>query len=479
MPKTPEGGIPPGAEFEAPIEEKKLKPIEVSAEQVNVLGVEIPRNKERGPRVPNADNFKKFSEDKFSLDLLQRIAKSEALDQPLLLEGEAAVGKSYTIEYLAHLANREVYRMSLNGQTDTTDLIGKWVPRTEGAATLIWNKIQHLDLKPESLAILRKKKTIEVAPGEVETLGPKATKVKISEEEEITLKQNFAFLTKEEMGQIARLEGVEVPEGEWVWQDGDIPKQMANGAWSVLDEVNTCEPQILVRLNALLERGGRLVLHEDGSRIVPRHENFRLFATVNPPGGRYKGRVPLSAEWISRWNYQNIGDLPKEVRALRLMTAEGVVPPEIKPEELKFLTPERVPEERTLADYYGQKWVKDLFTKYAEFAVKAREMVEKSEIAKEQHQIFDFDQRDDGRFREYLRRFREAGKMTEVIKDALEYCFYNKIKDPKDRKKLKDVAERLIQVQEPKEILPKGEEEMRKKLQTAKAELAGMGIKFE
>ncbi len=246
----------------------------------------------------------------------------------------------------------------------------------------------------------------------------------------------------------------------------------------MLDEVNTCEPQILVRLNALLERGGQLVLHEDGSRIVPRHKDFRLFATVNPPGGRYKGRVPLSAEWVSRWNYQNIGDLPKEIRALRLMTAEGVIPPEIKPEELKFIAPEKLPEERTLADYYGPEWVRDLFTKYAEFAVKARKMMQKGEIAKDQHQIFDYDQRDDVRFREYLRCFREPGKMKKVIGEALEYCFYNNLKNPLDRKKLKDVAEKLIVVQEPKEILPKGEKEVKKKLRQIKAELVGMGIKL-
>ncbi len=111
-----------GVEFEAPIEEKPKKPIEVTSESVNILGVEISRNPEGGPRVPPPEKFENFSVDKFSLDLLQKIAKAEALDQPLLLKGEAAIGKSYTIEYLAHLCNREVYRMSLNGQTDVTDL---------------------------------------------------------------------------------------------------------------------------------------------------------------------------------------------------------------------------------------------------------------------------------------------------------------------------------------------------------------------
>ena len=466
MPRqTPEGGAL-GAEFEAPIEEKSQKPVEITSERVRVLGVEIPRNRERGPRVPAAEKFKDFSADKLSLDLLQRIAKAEALDQSLLLEGEAAVGKSYTIEYLAHLCNREVYRMSLNGQTDATDLIGKWVPRTG----TLRKKMEDLLKNPEKCKSAEARRLIEertrVKPASKEEIAPEKEKPMIG-------------LTKEEMETIALQEDIDVPEGEWTWQDGDIPKQMQNGAWSVLDEVNTCEPQILVRLNALLERGGQLVLHEDGSKVVPRHENFRLFATVNPPGGRYKGRVPLSAEWISRWNYQNIGDLPKEVRALRLMSAEGVVPPEIKPEDLPFILPEEISKEKTLTDYYGQEWVKDLFTKYAEFAVKARAMVEKGEIAKDQKQIFDFDQRDDGRFREYLRCFREPGKIKKVIQEALGYCFYNKLKNPDDRKKLKDVAERLIKVQEPKEILLKGGGKEKEQLTRAKAELAALGLTGE
>ncbi len=48
-----------------------------------------------------------------------------------------------------------------------------------------------------------------------------------------------------------------------------------------------------------------------------------------------------------------------------------------------------------MVDHYGPEWVRNLFTKYAEFAVNAREMIEKCEIANDQHQIFVFDQRDD------------------------------------------------------------------------------------
>jgi hypothetical protein len=256
---------------------------------------------------------------------------------------------------------------------------------------------------------------------------------------------------------------------------------MKNGAWSVLDEVNTCEPQILVRLNALLEKGGQLVLSEDGSKVVSRHKDFRLFATVNPPGGRYKGRIPLSAEWISRWNYQNVGDLPKEVRALRLMVADGVPAPEIKSDRINTVKNEEILAEKTLADYYGTEWVRDLYTKYAEFADKVREMLRKGEIAKDQTQTFDFDQRDDWRFREYIRKFHETGGMKKTIQDAIVYCFANKCKSPADRKKIMDLV-KLINVAEPKfqgaiieEEAPDNTEAIQK-LEGIKKDLAGMDL---
>ena len=169
--------------------------------------------------MPLAERFDTFSEDEFSLNLLQIIAKSVALDHPLLLEGEAAVGKSYTIEYLAHLCNKEVYRMSLNGQTDTTDLIGKWIPRTE----TIRKKMESLLKNPELCKNVKARQLVEAK-----------TQVKQSEKQEIAPEQSEPIVgfTKEALEMIASLEGIDIPEGDWVWQDGDIPKQMKK--WSLV-----------------------------------------------------------------------------------------------------------------------------------------------------------------------------------------------------------------------------------------------------
>jgi len=457
-------------QFEAPIEKKgKIKPIEVLKDKVIVMGVELRRNPEPGPRTPKAEKFKDFVEDEFSLDLLQKIAKAIYLEQPLLLEGEAAIGKSYSIEYLAYLTNNEIYRMSLNGQTDTTDLIGKWVPRSEDWRKKIEELIKHPERckNPEARKMLE---SVKIQPSkEKEEIAPE----KFEEQPKIGL-------TKEEMQRIAELEGIPVSEADWVWQDGELPRQIENGAWTVLDEVNTCEPQILVRLNALLEKGGQLVLHENADKIPkPKDPNKKpmLFATCNPPGGRYRGRVPLSAEWISRWNYQNIGELPKETAMFREKKKHGVKVelPEEKIKE-KFVAPEPIEEGLKLADVFDEGWVSDFCEKYITAFYKIREMLNKGEIGQTQEQKFDYDQRDWDRFGEYIRKFREPGNMKKVIEDAVEYCILGKIKDPTEREKVRSVVLGLIKVSEPKEQIPKEKRAQERYLNNLKADILDLGI---
>lgn len=473
--QLPEKGKGEEEKFEAPLEEKEEEqPIRIEKDKVIVLGVEIPRNPEPGERTPKPDKFREFVEDEFSLDILQRAAKGIALNQPTMLEGEQAVGKSKAIEYLAYLANQEVYRMSLNGQTDTTDLIGKWVPKTEDRR----RKIEMLYKNPERCKSPEARRLIKSA----KIRSVEETKEKEIAPERYEGKPKIA-LTKEDSMEIAELEGIPVTEADWVWQDGELPRQIENGAWTVLDEVNTCEPQILVRLNALLEKGGQLILHEDADRIPqPKDPNKRpmLFATCNPPGGRFRGRVPLSAEYISRWNYQQIGELPKEGAIFREKIINGTEP-EMKPETLErirkmFVEPEPLEEELTLADVFGKEWTNDFTEKYVTAFYQLKEMVEKEEIAGDQEQVFDFDQRDLERFRAYIRRFREKGKMKKVIEDAIEYCWLGKLKDAKDRKKARDIVLKLIKVSEPKEQLPQTEKEQEKMIRNLKADIIGMNI---
>ncbi len=209
------------------------RPLERKVDAVNILGVELPRRTEQSEyldaRVPSADRFIHFTEDAFSLELLQKVAKGVALETPTMLEGGAATGKSYTVEYLAHLLNRPVYRMSLNGQTDTTDLIGKWVPRSESAEKRIRNLIKNPDecASSETRRLISSKQILP--DDETGEIAPEQARPAVG-------------FSKEELQNIAEWEGMEIKDADWVWQDGDLPRQIREGAWSILDEVNTCEP---------------------------------------------------------------------------------------------------------------------------------------------------------------------------------------------------------------------------------------------
>ena len=91
----------------------------------------------------------------------------------------------------------------------------------------------------------------------------------------------------------------------WEFAEGYIPRALREGWWVILDEVNLAEPQVLERLNPVLELPPTLVLTEyDGRRFgaggdIPVSKGFRLFGTMNP--SEYAGRATLSPAFRDRW----------------------------------------------------------------------------------------------------------------------------------------------------------------------------------
>ena len=102
----------------------------------------------------------------------------------------------------------------------------------------------------------------------------------------------------------------------WEFSEGYIPKALRKGVWVILDEMNLAEPQLLERLNSVLESGHELVLTEGSGTIfakggdVEPHEDFRLFGTMNP--AEYAGRSTLSPAYRDRWQMWRFVDLPDE-----------------------------------------------------------------------------------------------------------------------------------------------------------------------
>ena len=84
------------------------------------------------------------------------------------------------------------------------------------------------------------------------------------------------------------------------WVDGVLLDAMRNGYWLLLDELNAGLPEVLFVLQSVLDDDRFLVVAEHEGEIVRPHENFRIFATMNP-SLEYAGTRDLNKALLSRF----------------------------------------------------------------------------------------------------------------------------------------------------------------------------------
>lgn len=268
--------------------------VEVTSETVRVGGVVLPRHPgARHQLAPHPASFGHFCLDRLTGQTLEHLATSVLLREPCLLEGETSTSKTSSILYLAALLNQPIVRINLNGQTDTGELIGRFVP-------------QHLilELPVESQELLAAAHLLEA---ETRMILEKA-------------RAENRPLTRVEIQQVMANE--EMVSHPWRWEDGLVPQAMKNGWWVLLDELNLAEPQILERLNSVLETEPSLVLTEYDNSVIgptgtPVHVNFRIFATMNP--AEYAGRSVLSPAYRDRWRGYRFVPRPGEDEFLDML----------------------------------------------------------------------------------------------------------------------------------------------------------------
>lgn len=82
--------------------------------------------------IPAASRFAGLCFDQPFTETLQAVITGTRHAMPVALEGETAASKTTAILYLAHHLRQPVIRLNLNGQTDSGELVGRFIPVNGG-----------------------------------------------------------------------------------------------------------------------------------------------------------------------------------------------------------------------------------------------------------------------------------------------------------------------------------------------------------
>ena len=305
---------------------ENILPIETSENgKVRFLDIEVDMQENGGRLVPPENKFDMYTLDERTLRTVFAVASAYSRRSPLFLEGDTAVSKTSAVEYFASQINAEVRRLNLSGQVSTGDLIGRFIPNDDMSRfkfdriTQGWNSSN----ESEREAVLSK----------LDQNSQDILNRAYQEQRE---------LSKTESSQIAVNQGLNISDSTWVWKHGALTEAMIKGQVVILDEITLADPQIVERINSVLERNPSLVLDENGGLIIGPggdfevHENFWLVGTGNPGG--MGGRTPLTPAFLRRWRDYELVTRPskEELKEMMIYMISGEQPKV----DISFLNPD-------------------------------------------------------------------------------------------------------------------------------------------
>lgn len=115
---------------------------------------------------------------------------------------------------------------------------------------------------------------------------------------------------------------MKVKEGDTVFVYGELVKAMINGDWVVFDEINTTRPEVLTRVNPVLDHRRFISVIENEGEVIKANKGFRVFATMNP---NYAGTEELNEALRGRFGVvQDVTYLSKEKETKLIVDRTGV-----------------------------------------------------------------------------------------------------------------------------------------------------------
>jgi MoxR-like ATPase len=217
--------------------------------------------------------------------ILYLLASAQKEEWPILLEGGTAIGKTYAVNIFCRLLDgpeRGMVDFYCNGQTDVSELMGKFVPS---------------DLKPEQLKAIDRL---------LESDAGAALRAAL-------MSECGGSLDGDALMQRAALKlGIDTSSKGFRWQDGSLIRAMRDGQRVHLQELGMAAVAIT---NALLKfRGtnGRLArsvqVSENAGETVHAAPGFQLILSTNPPGKEYLERHAVDPALLRACHYVRLPD---------------------------------------------------------------------------------------------------------------------------------------------------------------------------
>ena len=281
----------------------------------------------------NDQTQQNFALTKYSYKLLERVAVCVSQNESILLVGETGTGKTTSIQELANILNKKLIVQNLSLSTDVSDLLGGYRPvsmkqlflpmyeifirlfnitlsssnNTEYLTIVskfysssLWRKLLKAFLKAADQAIkkLNKKSNKINTTTIIDTTTTSTTTTSTTNTTTTTLtilEQWITFRNKIERYEV-NLTKIEYGFA-FQFIDGLLIDALRSGNWVLLDEINLASSETLQALSGILDTNTVLYLTDSRSgELVPiqRHEDFRIFAAMNPPTDVGKKELPSS-----------------------------------------------------------------------------------------------------------------------------------------------------------------------------------------
>ncbi|QLQ82398.1 hypothetical protein HG537_0H01600 [Torulaspora globosa] len=258
-------------------------------------------------------NSTSFATTNHSLRLMEQIAVSIQLCEPVLLVGETGTGKTTIVQQLGKLLHKPLTVINVSQQTETGDLLGGYKPVNSKtvalpiqetfeslfAATFSIKKNEHFYKMLHRCFNKNQWRNVVRLWNEACKMAGNILREKVEPKDEDSKKKKKRRLNSHEKELLRekwiqfqdRVQKFEIQatsmENSFVFDyvEGSLVKAVRNGEWLLLDEINLASADTLESISDLLaeEQSRSILLSEKGEADPVRaHPDFRIFACMNP-----------------------------------------------------------------------------------------------------------------------------------------------------------------------------------------------------